>query len=78
MGESRTDQKPVAGVAGFETADTADTGQYLVKTYDYYMPLVYDYCLLHVTWHKPHFLSYFGLIFKMSLLTQFCMDSFEI
>ena len=25
-----------------------------------------NYCLLHVTWHKPHFHSYFGLIFKMS------------
>ena len=24
------------------------------------------YCLLHMTWHKPHFLSYFRLIFKMS------------
>jgi hypothetical protein len=27
---------------------------------------------------QPHFLSYFRLIFKMSLLTQFCMDFFEI
>ena len=36
------------------------------------------YCLLYMTWHKPHFLSYFRLIFKMSLLTQFYMDSFEI